>query len=251
MTQFKKPEPIYLDSDGDHGVLLLHAYSGSSNDMLLLGNMLNRNGYAVYMPIFAGHGTLEPKNIFTKGSIDQWLEDALNAFEFLKNKKKKISVFGLSMGGFFATKLMELKNHDIVSGGTFSSPILSLSGNNVPQNFLKFCEKAYHRQGLPEDEIKTNLEWLNEANLKRLSELSAFVNEVGHNLIKINNPFFIGQGTGDTMINPQSGRILRYGLVELNKTVEIHEYKDADHVLTVNIAHKTLEEDVLNFLNKY
>ena len=104
MTQFKKPEPTYLDSDGDHGVLLLHAYSGSSNDVLLLGNMLNRNGYAVYMPIFSGHGTLEPKNIFTKGSIDQWLDDALNAFEFLKNKKKKILLKLYGKKIIFSTK---------------------------------------------------------------------------------------------------------------------------------------------------
>ena len=58
---FRKPQPFEYEGT-DTGVVLLHAYTGSPNDMNFMARALQRAGYGVYVPLFSGHGTVEPLN---------------------------------------------------------------------------------------------------------------------------------------------------------------------------------------------
>ena len=68
---FRKPQPFEYEGT-DTGVVLLHAYTGSPNDMNFMARALQRAGYGVYVPLFSGHGTVEPLDILTKGNPDIW-----------------------------------------------------------------------------------------------------------------------------------------------------------------------------------
>ena len=46
MKAINLPEPFFFEA-GPRTVLLLHAYTGSANDVRLLGRFLERNGYTV------------------------------------------------------------------------------------------------------------------------------------------------------------------------------------------------------------
>ena len=59
------PKPLY-GKHGKRAVLLLHAYSGSPNDVRMLCRFLEKSEYTVYAPLFEGHGTLDPEDILSQ-----------------------------------------------------------------------------------------------------------------------------------------------------------------------------------------
>ena len=48
------PKTLY-GKHGKRAVLLLHAYSGSPNDVRMLCRFLEKSEYTVYAPLFEGH----------------------------------------------------------------------------------------------------------------------------------------------------------------------------------------------------
>lgn len=62
MIQMRAPKTIFLPH-GSKAVLLLHAYSGSPNDVRMLARALEKLDYTVYAPMYAGHGTTDPLDI--------------------------------------------------------------------------------------------------------------------------------------------------------------------------------------------
>ena len=67
---FNLPKPLF-EKHSKKCVLLLHAYSGSSNDVRYIARHLEKYDYSVYLPIFSGHGTLEPFDIL-KSNPKNW-----------------------------------------------------------------------------------------------------------------------------------------------------------------------------------
>lgn len=145
-----KIEPFY-SKVSNKAVLLFHAYTGSSNDVRALARRVERAGYSVYAPMFTGHGTNDPMDILEQTS-DVWWQDAKRAIDFLKEEgHTQFAVFGLSMGGLFAMKLLETYPDLFVGGGAFSShltqriqPIFTL--------ILKYCEYRYDQLNLSVEE---------------------------------------------------------------------------------------------------
>lgn len=238
------PKPFYAEH-GEKAVLLLHAYSGSSNDVRMLCRFLEKANYTVYAPMFSGHGTLNPEDILHQDATTWW-KDAKEALEFLKaNGFHEIAVFGLSMGGIFATRLLEEEN--VIGGGFFCSPISPVE-TNVPENFLIYAQQVLNIAGLSETKIQQQLEVyrpLVKEQLTDIQEQAAYANE---KLSKIQAPMFLAQAGQDEMIDPM-------GVYEtarrLNKQrVTLQWYPTSKHVITVGNARRELERDVLEFLEK-
>ena len=98
-------EALWLRKEGNtRAVILFHAYTGTPADVRMLAQFLHRHDYAVYVPVFSGHGTPDVDDILNN-SPKKWYEDAKKAIEFVKNSGfNTIASFGLSMGGIMATK---------------------------------------------------------------------------------------------------------------------------------------------------
>ena len=64
---------------GPQAVILLHSYTSSSADVRLLGRDLQRAGYTVYAPVFAGHGQ-DPLTVLQAGSPAKWWIDTSRPF---------------------------------------------------------------------------------------------------------------------------------------------------------------------------
>jgi len=237
------PQPFYFDK-GSRAVLLLHSFSGTSNDMRLLGRFLERNNYSAYAPMFAGHGTSEPLDILNLGGPDKWWQQTVDAIDFLRSKNKnQIYVFGLSLGAIFATKALE-ELPDVVSGGVFGSPIQSTSFQEIRNAFMTYAKKVYSvQQGLTEVEIDSKLRVVSSKIDSMLTDIRKTTVGVTENLAEIDRPYFIGQGTRDNLVNPDAAEKVAQEV----ETSHLHLY-DAGHVLTINNAHNQLESDVLNFL---
>ena len=117
MEQSKQfPEALFFPK-GSKAILLLHAYTGSYNDVRMLARMLESKGYTVYAPLFTGHGTKNPADILAQHP-STWWEDTTQALTFLRNLGyQQIAVFGLSMGGLYA--MAALQEENVIGGENF------------------------------------------------------------------------------------------------------------------------------------
>lgn len=95
-------EPFYFRG-GPTGVLLIHVFTGSPAEMRPLGERLAQQGYAVFCPRLAGHGT-DPMDM-RKTLWPDWQASAAEGLTFLLAECAKVFVVGFSMGGLIALHL--------------------------------------------------------------------------------------------------------------------------------------------------
>lgn len=239
------PKPLFTQN-GSRAVLLLHAYSGSSNDVRMLSRYLEKENYTVYSPNFSGHATTAPEDILAN-STKEWWQDTLDGIAFLREKGyEKIAVFGLSMGGIFAMETLTSKLDGIIGGGFFCSPIVPVK-NNVPENFILYAEKVLKTAGVSTDERAERMIKIKESSYTQLKDIESFSEQTATKLGQVNLPVFLGQAGRDEMIDPfgvyQTARALTQTRFTLNW------YPNSGHVLTIGPDHKQLEQDVSAFLN--
>ena len=241
-----QPESFYF-KHGPKGIILLHAYASNPNDVRMLARQLERLNYSVYAPMLTGHGTGDFTDILVSGSPQVWKTDVQKAVRFMRDEQmESISIFGISLGGIFATWALE-NDSDLVMGGAFGSPIVSDDHFNVHHTFIEMATTDYQRQQLPTATLTAKIAWLNEHVDEQLHQIALFTHEVAANLSRIKQPYFVAQGTQDEIINPNSGARLAGAMPE--NQIEFHEYS-AGHMLTVNDARHQLEEDLIAFLDK-
>ncbi|MGE9131445.1 alpha/beta hydrolase [Lacticaseibacillus paracasei] len=238
---FREPQPFEYEGT-DTGVVLLHAYTGSPNDMNFMGRALQRAGYGVYAPLFTGHGTIEPMDILTKGNPDIWWAEASAAVSHMTAKYDRVFVFGLSLGGIFAMKALEILP-GVTAGGVFSSPILPGKHHLVP-GFLKYAQYMNRLAGVP-DESTQILAYLPG----QLAAIDNFATGVAADLYLVNKPIFIGQAGADELVDGQLAYQLRDALINAPQ-VDFRWYDNAKHVITVNSAHHALQQDVIAFMQQ-
>lgn len=230
---------------GKRAVLLFHAFTSNPKDMLSLGRALERADYTVYAPVFSGHGTSDPDDLFNY-SITDWVNDGKKALQFLKEKGyDEVAVLGLSLGGIVATDL--LLNEEVIGGGIFASPVISEFDTNVPENFMLWYESMKENAGHSREEIG-GLKTSAEVQLKVILEgINSHVSEMEKEYDTISKKVFIAQGGKDEMINDQSAVGFKDALE--NAEVFFHWYEDAPHVLTTGKVGKEVQIDVLTYLS--
>lgn len=244
MAGFRAPKPFF-EKRGTRGVLLLHAYSGSSNDVRMLSRYLEKFDYTVYAPIFSGHGTAEPKDILAE-DLSTWQQEVIDALAFLKKEGlTQVAVFGLSMGGIFAMDRLTSGDPMIIGGGSFCSPLFK-TANQVPQNFLLYAEALYQRVGLTKDVIQGKLAELQQLIPSQLQAIEDFGEKVASRLAQVAVPVFLAQGGADEMIDP--GTVFKIAEALQQTDVLLRWYPTSGHVITVDPVHQQFEREVLAFL---
>ncbi len=93
----------YFHHGGRVGVLCLHGFTASPQEMLWLGQHLAGEGYTVYVPRLAGHGT-RPRDL-ARCLWTDWLHSAMDGAALLRQQCDQVFVAGLSMGGALALLL--------------------------------------------------------------------------------------------------------------------------------------------------
>jgi carboxylesterase len=97
--------------DGRTGILLVHGFTGTPMSMRPWGEHLAAEGFAVRCPLLPGHGTNWQD--CNASSHDQWTTTVEHAFDDLSAECDRVFVAGLSMGGTLATRLAEVRPHDV------------------------------------------------------------------------------------------------------------------------------------------
>jgi carboxylesterase len=92
-------EPFFFRGR-DVGCLLLHGFTASPQEMLSVGQHLAREGYTVYGPRLAHHGTTAED--MTRTHWRDWYYSVLDGYHLLRQQCAEVVVIGLSMGGSLA-----------------------------------------------------------------------------------------------------------------------------------------------------
>lgn len=101
------------------GILLLHGFGGSTDEIAPLGRRLEERGYCVAMPLLAGHGA-GSREMARAGSSD-WIASADAAYQDLAGRVSRVAVIGFSMGGLVAVNLYARHRFDALI--TLNAPV--------------------------------------------------------------------------------------------------------------------------------
>jgi monoglyceride lipase len=106
-------EPFLLPG-GQHGVLLIHGFTGLPAELRLLGEYLNARGFTVLAIRLAGHGTTV-EDLSRMGHED-WMDSVRDGYAILSGICERVSIVGHSMGAVFAMLLsIEVEAAHVVS----------------------------------------------------------------------------------------------------------------------------------------
>jgi carboxylesterase len=89
-------EPFYHPGN-EIGCLVVHGFTATPQEVGWLGQHLYRQGYTVYGPRLAGHGT--SLRDMDRTTWREWYADVLAGYALLRSRCSKVFVLGLSMGG--------------------------------------------------------------------------------------------------------------------------------------------------------
>lgn len=101
------------------GVLLIHGFAGSREEIRVLGEDLEDKGYPVSMPVLTGHE--ETREVLGKSTCAQWIDSADRAFREMQATCSQVVVVGFSMGGLIAANLYQ--RHRFAALVTINTPI--------------------------------------------------------------------------------------------------------------------------------
>ncbi len=103
----------------EHGLLLIHGFTGTPMDMRFLASELHGQGYTISIPRLPGHGTSYKD--FHQSNWKQWLRRVYDEYMELESRCSSVSIVGLSMGGLLG----------IILASTFSPRKLVLAAPAV------------------------------------------------------------------------------------------------------------------------
>ncbi len=117
-------QPFLLEGIADHGVLLIHGYTGSVSHMRPLAELLHAQGFTVMGVNLPGHATTMAE--MARCTWQDWLDASKEAFLALQKRCRYVSVAGLSMGGCLSLILGESMQPTAVA------PISAPMGTRAP-----------------------------------------------------------------------------------------------------------------------
>ncbi len=111
MQDFSLPQARPFDFPrGNHGVLLIHGFTGSPAHMRLIGEGLRDKGFAVRGILLPGHG--ETPEALSRASWQDWLLACRQEARDMRENYRYFTVAGLSMGGCLALMVGEQMQPD-------------------------------------------------------------------------------------------------------------------------------------------
>jgi carboxylesterase len=212
----------FFEQRGPTGVLLIHGYSGSPDEMRGLGASLADAGYTAHGPLLAGHGGA-PADMF-KVRWEDWLASARAGLQLLRKHCRAVFICGFSAGALLA---LHLAAHEPVAGMIALAPALRLRGGSLlpSTGLLRHVLPWYYplaRANFANPAVRAAvLERAPEANLDdpavveqirreakvsvgSLYELARLQRQVRGELARVRVPTLIMQGRNDQTVSPRS-----------------------------------------------
>jgi carboxylesterase len=214
-------EPFF-EQRGPTGVLLIHGYTGSPDELRGMGMCLAEAGYTVHSPLLAGHGAT-PADMFGVRWED-WLASANAGLRLLREHCHKVFICGFSLGGLLG---LHMAAREPLAGLIALAPALRLRGGSLlpATRLLRHIIPWYYplaRANFASPAVRAAvLERAPEANLDdsavveqirreakvpvgSLYELARLQRQVRSDLALVRLPTLLMQGRNDETVDPRS-----------------------------------------------
>lgn len=223
-------KPFY-HMGSDHGILLLHGFTGTCAHMRKLANELAARGYTVRCITLPGHGTSETE--MAKSDWQQWLHAAKEAAYEMMQEVRIFTVCGLSMGGVLALLVAQQMKADacvtISAPTAVQNPLLPFAGILSP-----FKPRIAWREN-PERQKKLDTAYdfgYSGFPSAKAADLYKLICLARRNLFNITCPILCIQSEADHIISPKSADEILSGVnSEIRQKLWL---RDVPHVCTIS-----------------
>lgn len=245
MFALPQAQPFEL-GEGEHGVLLIHGFTGSPAHMRLIGEGLAKSGFAVKGIRLPGHGTCpeDMKNV----SWQDWLRQVRLAAREMQKKHRYFSVAGLSMGGVLS--LILAQEMDVTACVPIAAPIRIFNPFRrvalVMSPFVPMIGWSSKR----EEVFDPNTYHIGYRRYptKSIHDLSVLMDKAEKDFSLIHAPVLCVQSKGDKTVRPESPKMILEGVSSRRKAMLWLE--TSPHVCTIYDEKEKIIEAMCVFLRK-
>ncbi|WP_026700676.1 alpha/beta hydrolase [Salibacterium aidingense] len=239
------PKPFTFEG-GNRAVLLLHAFTGNSADVRMLGRFLQKRGYTCHAPILKGHGV--PPEELMEAKASDWWQDVEKAWQYLKNEGyDEIAVAGLSLGGLMTLKTAYM--FDVKGIIPMCAPLTtSENKDRLYEGVLQYAKDFKQLEKKDEQQIEKEMEAFRKRPLDTLYSINETIEDVRGSLDMIYSPAFIVQAEKDQMVELESANLIHDEIASHDKTIKW--YENSPHVITHGPEKDQLHEDIYQFLER-
>ncbi|MFC7439911.1 alpha/beta hydrolase [Laceyella putida] len=243
-TVQRSPEPFFYPG-GKTGILLLHGFTGTPSELRPMGQYFKDQGYTVFAPLLAGHGT-SPEEM-EQTTWRDWWQSVLDAYDKLRAEKlERLYVAGLSMGGCLSLALAAQRPVDGVI--PMCAPIYIRDRRallaNVLSLFIRYKKRTTHR----DPEIEAYLCPYDRTPIKCVAELTRLIRHVKGLLAEVKVPALIIQAGKDELILEKSADYIYENISSTDKKVSW--YEKSTHIITVDRERKELFKEIEQFIRE-
>ena len=236
---------------GDTGILLIHGFTSTPQEMRSLGKYLAKKNITVYCPLLKYHGTVVEELV--KGKLQDWNEQVIKEAEFLREHCKKIYIAGNSFGGNLT--LLYASSHRVDGIVSFGTPIFwkrerfHKSLYYILRQFKIFQKKEYPylRKRIYPKTIKRKVHYskIPLPTLSQVIQSAALTKKV---LKDIRDPILIVQSATDHMVDKRTPGYI-YDKVSSTKK-KLVWINDSYHVVLVDKYKEKVFEETYNFISE-
>lgn len=221
--------PFFLNRKSNKGLLLIHGYMASPEEVRSLAEFMNRLGFKVYAPRLKGHGTA-PEDLAIR-SYNDWIESVEKGFAILNSMCADVIAGGFSTGAGLALELVsripEIKGVIAVNPPMklqdFSSRFVpAIDTLNSLMKKMKF--KSLVKEFIPNNPEHPNINYFRNP-IHGIKQLERLMEKVKTRLEDITVPALIVQATKDPIVNPSGSKEIYEKLGSADKTYELVDFE--------------------------
>lgn len=248
MQDFSLPQAQPFDfPEGDHGILLIHGFTGSPAHMRLIGEGLKEKGFAVRGILLPGHGQMP--EALDQVKWQDWLLACRQAARDMREKYRRFTAAGLSMGGCLALMIAEQMQADACV--TIAAPMKTVNRLRVLAPAVAFMHPMIHKQA---DGARATLNQAYDIGYSSyptasVGQLSAVIRAAKRDLHLIRCPLMTIQSRGDKTVTPDSPDMILNGASSMVKAELWLE--SAPHVCTISPEYEKIVNGMADFLNMW
>lgn len=233
--------------EGNHGLLLIHGFTGSPAHMLPLGEKLHEAGFGVKGMLLPGHGT-RPEDM-KKSTWQDWLQAVRMEAKAMEKEYPHFSVAGLSMGGVLS--LLMAQEMDLTGCVSIAAPMRTVTKARwLAPLAAPFMPMLHHKKP---SGVRANVDakyavGYKDYPTKSVHDLSVLMRRARQHLSFIQCPLLAVQSKKDETVTQDSPRIILEGISSRVKA-ELW-LQEAPHVCTISPEYGKIAEAMISFLRK-
>ncbi len=240
-------ESFYFKGKTKVGILLIHGFTASPQELKELGQYLHKKGFTVSCPLLRGHGT-SPEQLFNYKYKD-WLKQLRSELRILENDSEEIHIIGNSFGGNLAVLIANYSNK-VRSLSLLASPFTSRFDRSMRLlayifKNLKLFKKKNLSKKVKKVYQKSKRIFYAQVPISAVLELGRVVQKSRGTLQKIKIPVLLVQAENDKIIPQNNANYLLSNLDDF----KIFLVPKSIHVFLIDNNKMMAFEEIYKFIN--